>query len=171
MSTKPLTSMHRDADTQAAYLAYNEQKQKNGDTSCDMCRLIATSRVDFSITDSVTGATYAANDFANVCIIENEFPYAIHDGRKPLAHHLLVPVAHYATNSDLPTDVKNELTQLQSLLLDNGVYHSALVRSTYNPAISVPGHLHIHLVRLGSKVIKQDYDGRSGKNVIVYESE
>lgn len=82
---------------------------------------------------------------------------------------MLTPIEHVSTSSQLADEVKQELRDAQDILLDSGVYDGSFVRSTYSPTTSVPAHLHIHMVKLGAKVIKQDYDAHIGKNDLEYE--
>jgi hypothetical protein len=151
------TSMHRDTDTQAKYVSHIQHKVLTNDTSCDMCRLIKDHRIDMG------------KDLQHVCIIPNEFPYSVYDGSRAVVHHMLVPTEHYASSSELPEEVKQELRDTQDALLGDGTYDSALVRSTHSPTLSVRGHMHIHLIKLGEKIIRQDYDAYTGKNDIKYE--
>lgn len=164
-----LTSMHRTVDVHTRYLEYIQHKLETSDTSCDICKLVDNNPINIAYTDKKSKKTHDTKTLAHVCVIQNEFPYSIYDGRYVKTHHMLAPIKHYATSSELPREVKEELRDTQDTLLDSGVYDGSFVRSTYSPTSSVPGHLHIHLVKLGPKVVKQDFDGRIGKNDIEYE--
>ena len=151
--------MHRNADVQAAYVEHLTQRNEIGDVSCDICRLIIEKPV-----------TLEGRELAYVCVVENEFPYMNNDGRSVELHHMIVPRDHCSKNADLSEETRKELHDTIDALLDDGTYHSAYSRSSYNPAVSVPLHLHTHLFTFGSKVTKQVFDLESGVNDIEFET-
>jgi hypothetical protein len=165
---KVLTSQHRNAEVQAAYLQHIARRNETGDTSCDMCRLIAEKPVS---PDSIKGAQEMAPlVFDQVCIIENEFPYENNDGREVLLHHMLVPKEHFSKSTELPDSTRRELHDTLDELLGSGAYDSAYTRSTYSPTSSVPLHLHTHLFKFGAKVKKQIFDPANNVNDIEFDS-
>ena len=153
--------MHRNIKVQKTYIEHVERKNATGDTSCDMCRLIVEKPV------VLEDSSFA---FDTVCLIENEFPYENNDGRRVEKHHMIVPREHSSKLGELPEATRKELHDTIDALLDTGVYHSAYLRSSYNPAVSVPLHLHAHLFKFGPKVIKQVYDPANDLNEIEFEA-
>lgn len=162
-----LTSQHRSAEVQAAYMRHIAAKNESGDTSCDMCRLIAEKQIQIS--PAQNGQDISMPSFDTVCIIENEFPYENNDGRQVISHHMLVPKEHFSKASELPASTRSELHETLDMLLDSGTYDSAYTRSTYSPTSSVPLHLHTHLFKFGAKVTKQLFDPSNGVNEILFE--
>jgi hypothetical protein len=152
------TSMHRSYDVQRAYVEHLEKRNSTNDTSCDMCRLIIEKPV-----------VLEGRELKYVSVIENEFPYMNNDGRQVLLHHMIVPRNHCAKNAELSEETRKELHDTIDALLDDGTYHSAYSRSSYNPATSVPLHLHTHLFKFGAKLQKQVFDSASGLNDIEFE--
>lgn len=150
--------MHRSADVQRAYVEHIEKRNSTNDTSCDICRMIEEKPV-----------TLEGRELNYVCIVENEFPYMNNDGREVVLHHMIVPRDHCAKNAELSDEVRKELHDTIDALLDDGTYHSAYSRSSYNPAVSVPLHLHTHLFKFGAKVQRQVFDPASGLVDIQFE--
>ncbi len=165
-TSRVLTSQHRNAGVQAAYMEHITRKNQAGDTSCDMCRLITDRQVQLELPQT---ADNTAPVFETVCIIENEFPYENNDGRKVELHHMIVPKAHYSKATELPLETQAELHATLDYLLDSGTYDSAYTRSTYSPTSSVPLHLHTHLFKFGPKVTRQLFDPANNLNEISFE--
>ena len=144
------------------------RRNETGDTSCDMCRLIAEKPVD---PETIKGAQDMATlALSEVCIIENEFPYENNDGREVVLHHMLVPKEHHSQSTQLPASTRSELHDTLDELLASGAYDSAYTRSSYSPTSSVPLHLHTHLFKFGAKVTKQIFDPANGVNEIEFDS-
>lgn len=156
-----MTSMHRNSTVQGEYLAHIARRTEENDDSCDMCRLINERPVEVEPASELP--------LTNVCIIENDFPYENNDGRKVIKHHMIVPREHFSKNSELTEETRKELHDTIDALLDSGAYHSAYSRSSYNPATSVPLHLHTHLFKFGPKLTKQLFDPANGVNEITFE--
>lgn len=164
-------SIHRNKEVQAAYIDHVARKEANDDTSCDMCRLIQTNPLEINFHDNITGSPFNSRNLTYTCVITNEYPYNVYDGRHPTSHHMLVPKEHYPQMSSLPEEVKQELRNTHDTLLDNGIYDGSFTRSTYSATSSVPAHLHIHLIKLGPAVIKQHYDAAAQQNEVEFETE
>ena len=157
-----LSSMHRNHETQTAYLDHLSDKQERRDESCDICRLIEQHSVDPPINVGLA--------LKDVSVIKNEFPYENNDGRHVNLHHMIVPRQHVSKFSELSDDVRHELRETIESLLDAGAYDAAYSRSTYSPTASVPLHLHTHLFKFGPKVARQVYDPSNGLNEIEFEA-
>ena len=144
------------------------RRNETGDTSCDMCRLIAEKPINpETIQAPQSMATLAMNE---VCIIENEFPYENNDGREVVLHHMLVPREHHSKSTELAASTRAELHDTLDELLGSGAYDSAYTRSSYSPTSSVPLHLHTHLFKFGAKVTKQIFDPANNVNEIEFDS-
>lgn len=162
-----MTSQHRKASVQDAYMQHIARRNETSDTSCDMCRLIEEKPIQ---PDTIQGAQHlVAPALKEVCIIENEFPYENNDGREVVLHHMLVPREHHSKSTELPASTRGELHDTLDGLLDSGAYDSAYTRSTYSPTSSVPLHLHTHLFKFGAKVSKQLFDPANNINEIVFD--
>lgn len=162
-----LTSQHRTAQVQAAYLKHIARRKETDDTSCDMCRLIAEKPIPLGSLQSPQEMTPLTLE--EVCIIENEFPYENNDGREVVLHHMLVPREHYSKSTELSASTRRELHDTLDELLGSGTYDSAYTRSSYSPTSSVPLHLHTHLFKFGAKVTKQIFDPANGLNDIEFD--
>lgn len=164
---KVLTSQHRNAAVQSSYLRHIARRNESGDTSCDMCRLIADKPVQLNTIQAP--AAMPELNLNEISIIENEFPYENNDGREVLLHHMLVPRAHFSKMAELPDSTRKELHDTLDTLLGSGAYDSAYTRSSYSPTSSVPLHLHTHLFKFGAKVARQVYDPANNINDIEFE--
>ena len=166
-ASKVLTSQHRNANVQAAYMQHIARRNQTADTSCDMCRLIQEKPIHpESLQSPQELAPLAMNE---VCIIENEFPYENNDGREVVLHHMLVPKEHHSKSTELSASTRRELHDTLDELLGCGTYDSAYTRSSYSPTSSVPLHLHTHLFKFGAKVSKQVFDPANNINEIVFD--
>ena len=99
-------------------------------------------------------------------VIENDFPYEIYDGQQILAHHMIVPVAHYTyTEINEVAKLRHGLSDAEAELqeLTDNAYGTIMGRSS-NSIASSQSHAHRHLFITGTPAIEQHFSIAEGSN-------
>lgn len=160
-------SIARSPEAQREYEAHDHAKRIAGDESCDMCRLGAEV---WTPEDHIDEQVLSISEqYPDVSVIQNTFPYDSYDGQRIRKHHLLIPLGHVASIGLLSQSVREQYIEL--MIRCDEFYDLSVRRTPGNATTSIPGHLHGHLMQGGPRIVEFTYDKAAGTRHIVFEDE
>lgn len=113
----------------------SQKQQFGGNPPCPLCGDIANRDIVLST--------------PTMCIVKNDFPYYMFDGRTVNEHLMLIPKRHIKLLDEFNTEEEAEYWDLY--LKYNNIGYSSMTRPTGNDRRSIPGHVHTHLIKLNNR--------------------
>ena len=160
-------SIARSQEVQGEYEEHYHAKLIAGDESCDMCRLGAEGWTpEDDIDEQVLNIS---EQYPDVSVIQNSFPYDSYDGQRIRKHHLLIPLGHVASIGLLSQSVREQYDEL--MIRCDEFYDLWVRRTPGNVTTSIPGHLHSHLMQGGPRIVEFTYNKATGLRHIAFEDE